>query len=398
LTTLLGKGGGPTAVIAQSLVGAILRARLLGTTARIYGALHGVQGIVNQDFVDLTDVPEEDLELVAKNPGAQLRSTRDKPDQVYCANILRVLQAHRISSFLYIGGNDTSETLRILSTQAAAIGYDLTCVHVPKTIDNDLVCNDHTPGYPSSARFVGHAFMGINRDVMSLPGVYIGVVMGRHAGWLTAASALAKEVDDDGPHLIYMPERDFDMQTFLRDVKAVYDRLGRCIVAVSEGVHDASGKPILHSFKDLDTDPHGNVRLSGTGALADFLSEQVKHSLGIQRVIGDTLGYLQRSFPDASDVDRREARMVGERAALYASLRRTGSVTINRIGDYKVDYGLVDLADVAGKTRVVPDAFISDSGTDVNEAFLRYLRPLVGSDFRRAYSLRAPAVPKILLE
>ena len=138
MTTLLGKGGGPTAVIAQSLVGAILRARLLGTTARIYGALHGVQGIVNQDFVDLTDVPEEDLELVAKNPGAQLRSTRDKPDQVYCANILRVLQAHRISSFLYIGGNDTSETLRILSTQAAAIGYDLTCVHVPKTIDNDL--------------------------------------------------------------------------------------------------------------------------------------------------------------------------------------------------------------------------------------------------------------------
>src|SRR5213596_599676 len=237
---LVAQGGGPTAVINQSLVGVVLEARCHGID-RVYGARHGVRGIVNEDFVDLTQETHHNLERVAATPASALGSTRDKPDLKYCQDILRVLKAHDIGHFFYIGGNDSSDTVRIVSDEARKAGYPLRCLHVPKTIDNDLVGNDHTPGFPSAARFVAQAFAGANLDNAALPGVYVGVVMGRHAGFLTAAAALGKKFDDDGPHLIYLPERTFVLQTFLADVKAAYERHGRCIIAVSEGIHDAAG-------------------------------------------------------------------------------------------------------------------------------------------------------------
>ena len=242
---LVAQGGGPTAVINQSLVGVVLEARRFGAVERIYGARHGVRGIVNEDFVDLTRETSHNLELVAATPGSALGSTRDKPDLKYCRQIFEVLRAHGIGHFFYIGGNDSSDTVRIVSEQAAAAGYPLRCIHIPKTIDNDLVANDHTPGFPSAARFVAQAFAGANLDNAALPGVYVAVVMGRHAGFLTAASALGKKFPDDGPHLIYLPERDFVLDKFLADVKATHERHGRCVVAVSEGIHDASGQPML---------------------------------------------------------------------------------------------------------------------------------------------------------
>ena len=396
---LVAQGGGPTAVINQSLVGVAMEARRFGSIERIYGALHGVRGIVNEDFVDLTQETHHNLELVANTPSSALGSTRDKPDLKYCQDIFKVLQVHQIEHFFYIGGNDSSDTVRIVSLEAEKAGYPLRCMHIPKTIDNDLVGNDHTPGFPSAARFVAQAFAGANLDNAALPGVYVGVVMGRHAGFLTAASALGKKFPDDGPHLIYLPERTFVIDDFLRDVKATYDRYGRCVVAVSEGIHHASGAPVLSLLaKELEHDAHGNVQLSGTGALADLLCEEIKTKLGIKRVRGDTFGYLQRSFIGCvSDVDQREAREVGEKAVQFAMWgQRSGSVAIKRTGFYSVDYELLPLEAVAGKTRTMEDEFIAANGTDVTDAFRLYLRPLLGSGMPDAFRLRHNPVAKIL--
>jgi 6-phosphofructokinase len=396
---LVAQGGGPTAVINQSLVGVALEARRFNQVTRIYGARHGVSGIVSEDFVDLTQETSHNLELVASTPSSALGSTRDKPDVRYCQEIFKVLQAHQIEHFFYIGGNDSSDTVRIVSLEAQKAGYPLRCLHIPKTIDNDLVGNDHTPGFPSAARFVAQAFAGANLDNAALPGVYVGVVMGRHAGFLTAASALGKKFPDDGPHLIYLPERTFSLEQFLADVKETYARFGRCVIAVSEGIHDASGAPIVSLLaKEIEHDAHGNVQLSGNGALADLLCEEIKAKLGIKRVRGDTFGYLQRSFIGCvSDVDQREAREVGEKAVQFAMWGgQDGSVAIRRTGCYSVDYKLLPLSAVAGKTRVMEDEFITASGTDVTDAFRMYLRPLLGSGMPDAFRLRHHPVAKVL--
>ncbi len=396
---LVAQGGGPTAVINQSMVGAVLESRKFRNVDLVYGAFHGVRGIVDEEFLDLTQETTHNLEQVAETPSSALGSTRDKPDLKYCQEIFKVLQAHEIRYFFYIGGNDSSDTVRIVSEEARKAGYPIRCIHIPKTIDNDLVHNDHTPGFPSAARFVAQAFMGANLDNWALPGVYLGIVMGRHAGFLTAASALGKKFPDDGPHLIYLPERTFKVESFLSDVKATMDKHGRCVIACSEGVHDESGEPIVTKLaKEVERDAHGNVQLSGTGALADLLCQEIKDKLGIKRVRGDTFGYLQRSFVGCvSDVDQREAREVGEKAVQFAMWGgEDGSVVIERTGFYSVDYKLMPLGAVAGKTRVMEDHFISPSGTDVTDAFRMYLRPLLGRGMPDAYRLRQNPVPKIL--
>jgi 6-phosphofructokinase len=396
---LVAQGGGPTAVINQSLVGVVLEARRFPQVARVYGARHGVRGIVDEELVDLTQETLHNLEQVARTPASALGSTRDKPDLAYCQRILAVLQAHDIGYFFYIGGNDSSDTVRIVADEARKAGHALRCVHIPKTIDNDLVGNDHTPGYPSAARFVAQAFSGANLDNAALPGVYLGVVMGRHAGFLTAAAALARRFPDDGPHLVYLPERTFSIEGFLADVKTTYEKHGRCVIAVSEGIHDETGATIAEKLAtNVERDAHGNVQLSGTGALADLLCDEIKDKLKIKRVRGDTFGYLQRSFLGCvSDVDQHEARQVGEKAVQFAMWGdRDGSVAIRRSGDYAVDLVLQPLEAVAGKTRTMEDALIAASGNDVTPAFFDYLRPLLGADMPEAGRLRAPAVAKVL--
>lgn len=394
---VVAQGGGPTAVINQSLVGVVLESRKFPQITKVYGAVNGVNGIINENFLDLTQETTHNLERVAVTPSSALGSTRDKPDEKYCTEIFDVFRMHNVRYFFYIGGNDSADTVRIVNEQAEKSHYDFRAIHIPKTIDNDLMFNDHTPGYPSAARFVAQAFIGINLDNRALPGVHIGVVMGRHAGFLTASSAIAQKYPDDGPHLIYLPERPFELDKFLADVKSVYDRLGRCVVAVSEGIQDKDGKPILASLMDLATDAHGNMQLSGTGALGELLVKQIKEKLGIKRVRSDTLGYLQRSFMGCvSDIDQREAREVGEKSAQFAIWHDTdGSITINRTGYYSVDYQIRPLIDVAAQTRLMPDEYISATGNNVTDAFKYYLRPLLGSSMLEASRLRAPAAEKI---
>ena len=309
------------------------------------------------------------------------------------------MKVHDIRYFFYIGGNDSADTVRIINEEAIKADYELRAIHIPKTIDNDLVLNDHTPGYGSAAKFVAEAFVGANLDNRALPGVYIGVVMGRHAGFLTAAAALAKKYPDDGPHLVYLPERAFDIDKFLQDVKSVYDKWWRCIIAVSEGIQDENGVPIVQKISGkLEQDAHGNLQLSGTGALGDLLSGLIKDKLDIKRVRSDVFGYLQRSFSGCvSEVDQTEAREVGEKAAQYAIWNNVdGSIVIERTGYYSVNYHLVALEKIAAKTKYMPDHFIYATGNNVTEDFIHYARPLIGDGFRQPHRLRAELAAKLL--
>jgi len=395
---VVAQGGGPTAVINESLVGVVLESRKFPQITKVYGAINGVRGIINEDFLDLTQETTNNLERVAVTPSSALFSTRDKPDKAYCQEIFKVFKAHDVRYFFYIGGNDSADTVRIVNEEAERSNYEFRAIHIPKTIDNDLMINDHTPGYGSAAKFVAQSFIGLNLDNRALPGVHIGVVMGRNSGFLTAASSIAQKYPDDGPHLIYLPERAFKVDNFLSDVKRIYDQHGRCVVALSEGIVDEYGVPIMERLGKREKDSHGNISLSGTGALGDLLLEEVKKKLKIGRVRTDTFGYLQRSFLGCvSDVDQREAREVGEKAAQFAIWQNVdGSITIHRTGYYSVDYKLSRLQEVAAKTKLMPDEFINADANNVTEAFKYYLTPLLGSNMPSASMLRAPRAEKIL--
>lgn len=399
---VIAQGGGPTAVINQSLVGAALECRKFSQITHVYGARHGVNGIINENFVDLSQATSHNLECIGQTPGAALGSTRDKPDQEYCKKIFTVFKKYNIRYFFYIGGNDSSDTCRIVNQFAEAEGFEIRCVHIPKTIDNDLVITDHCPGYGSAARYVASAIAGANLDNLALPGVYIAVIMGRHAGFLTAASALYRRFPDDGPHLVYIPERQFKKEEFLSSVDRIYKMYGRCIIAVSEGIwseKDEKGKhiPLMVSLSgNNERDAHGNVQLSGLGALGDIISDLVKKELGIKRVRADTLGYPQRCFLGCvSELDQHEAREVAERAVQFAAWHSVdGSIVIRRVGEYAAEYDLVKLEEIAAKTKYMPDEFINAEGNNVTEAFRQYALPLAGA-MPTGDRLFAPAVPKL---
>lgn len=386
---VIGQSGGPTAVINQSLVGIVEGLRASNTfEGKILGARHAIDGMMNGNYLDLTDWSQTRLDRLAQTPSSGMGSSRHKPNSDDVKNVTRYFEENDVRYFFYIGGNDSSDTCRIVAETAAEDGYDIHAFHVPKTVDNDLVLSDHTPGYGSAARFVALALMGDDLDNRSLKGVKIDVIMGRHAGFLAAASVLGRRPDsDDGPHLVYVPEADFVIEDFVRDVERCVETFGRCVVAVSEGIHDANGTPMAQKLAlmqgiDIDKDAHGNIQLSGSGALGDFLAQAVKDHMGEgTRVRADTLGYLQRSFVGCvSEVDQREARAAGRLAAeLAASGIRTGSIAIERRKgeEYAVDYRRVELADVAAKTRYLPMDWIVN-GNDISPKFNRYALPLIG--------------------
>ncbi|MEM8757092.1 MAG: diphosphate--fructose-6-phosphate 1-phosphotransferase [Planctomycetota bacterium] len=382
---VIGQSGGPTAVINASLVGAVRGLREIADVKTIYGMRHGVRGLTEDRLADLTQTPDATLDALLHTPSAALGSTRDKPDADYCARILEACKRNDIRYFFYVGGNDSSDTCRIVNELSNDADYELRCFHIPKTVDNDLKTNDHTPGFPSAARFVAKAHMADSRDNASIPGIKINIVMGRHAGFLTAAAALARRDADDGPHLVYLPETAFDLERFVDDAATVYDRLGRCQIAVSEGIQDKDGQSIGAMLIQGETDAHGNVQLSGSGALGDQLANVLKTKLTpaggkAPRVRADTLGYIQRCFPDASPVDIAEAEGAGRFAARVASKGDfDGSISIQRESHdpYRAGFKRVELSDVAAKTRHMPAEFI-DGDHDVSQAFIDYCAPLVG--------------------
>jgi 6-phosphofructokinase 1 len=382
-------------VINESLVGVIQEIQKYGHIEHLLGARHGVRGIINRQFLDLKRQPSQMLDLVGRTPAAALGATRDKPDQEYCEKILDVFRSEDVRYFFYIGGNDSAQSAKIINELTRDVRYELRVIHIPKTIDNDLLANDHTPGFGSAARFVASAFIGDNLDNRALRGVKINILMGRNAGFITAASVLARRQHDDGPHLVYVPERPFNLDEFVNDVAEVYNRYGRCLIAVSEGIADDQGRPwaetaaLSHAEKRaLDIDEFGNVALSpGAGALADFLSETVRQRCdGVQRVRADSFGYIQRSFPLArSEVDAWEARLVGQMAVSYSlDADRDGSVALIRLPGttYAAGTQLVDLSavapDAAPFTRELDDEFINERGNNITNSFRNYCEPLVG--------------------
>lgn len=381
---IVSQSGGPTGVINASVVGVIEEVHKHSEIDNLYGAIHAVQGIVKEEFIDLKKLGAGILEELAASPSAALGSSRDKPNAEYCEKILGVFKKRDIRYFFYIGGNDSANTCYIINNIAAAAGYELLAFHIPKTVDNDLLVTDHCPGYGTAAKFVACALMGDDLDNRALPGIKIDVIMGRHAGFLTGASVLGKQRDDDGPHLVYVPERPVSMDKFCSEVESVYSNLGRCLVAVSEGICDVDGVVwAKKTVSEEEKDAHGNIQLSGSGALADFLAAQAKAKVGIKRVRADTFGYLQRSFAGLqSAVDADEARRCGRQAVLCAMTENSGSIAIRRTGngkDYAVEIFRTELANVAEKTKSMPDEFINADGNGMTESFVEYAMPLVGA-------------------
>jgi len=355
-TYVIAQGGGPTAVINRTLAGVVVEAKRRDPGARVLGALHGVRGVRDGRFVDLAALPETELMRIAATPGAALGSTRDKPDAAYCEQVLAGLRKIGADAFVYIGGNDTAGTQQILSDAA---GGSIACVHAPKTIDNDLVENDHTPGFISAAEFVAGAFLSVDLDFRALPGVYVGIVMGRHAGFLTAAAAAWQLDADSGPHLVYVPERPFERPRFIEDVQRAIARHGRCVVAMSEGVTGASGRSLIEELVPpelQERDAHGNVRLSGTD-LGQAVERILAEDLEGRRARVDTFGYLPRgAVATINETDAREAFACGV-FAVEAAARGGGSVAL-RFDGGETQPALVPLEAVAGKTRRMPADFL----------------------------------------
>jgi len=384
MNMVIAQSGGPSMVINESLVGAVLEARKSAKIGRILGAKHGILGILGNDYIDLRKPSVKKLEAIAETPSSALGSCRKKPDAADCKAIFDAFRKLEVGYFFYIGGNDSADAARIVAEEAEKAGYPLVVYHIPKTIDNDLRSCDHTPGFGSAARFVASALKGDDLDNRALGGVKIDIIMGRDAGFLTAASALARVEPDDGPHLIYLPEVPFSLDGFVKDVKAAMKKYGRCVCAISEGIRDKKGTPIAALFADGEKDSHGNLQLSGTGALGDYLAKHLKANAGVKRVRADTFGYLQRSFPGvASKVDQQEAFAAGQvavRAALKGALTK-GTIAIVRENGkkYKVAFAPVPIQNAAKFTRSVPKEYIARNGHDVTAKFIDYAKPIVGA-------------------
>lgn len=387
------QSGGPTAVINQTLSGVVSAAGdYPDRIGRVFGAHHGLHGLLHEHLLDLTSLPVRHWQAIAGSPGAALGSARLKPLESDLGRVFEVLAAHQIRYLFYIGGNDSAEAAQLIREYAEHYRADVRILHLPKTIDNDLMVTDHCPGYGSVARVVTHLIAGDDLDNRSFyNGIKINVCMGRYAGWIAAATSLAKlcresdvKPEDAGPHLIYLPEVKFEEERFLADVQRVYNRLGRATIVVAEGLADQ----IQNKRFEGEADEFGNRQLSGSGRLGDYLCDLVRahlqtdSSLGKLRLRADTWGYMQRSMTGLiSPVDAREAYHVG-RAAVHSMMQGATDqmVTIRRLmsSPYQVETGLCDLALVAQKTKLVPSHMIDSSGTAMTQAFYDYAVPLVG--------------------
>ena len=389
---VVAQSGGPSMVINASLIGAVKAAQTVrkdGLIGKILGARHGVEGLLKGEYIDLTRLGDKKASDVMFTPSSALGSCRHKPDAADCRRIFEEFKRLGVGYFFYIGGNDSADAARIVAEEAGKEGYPLVVYHIPKTIDNDLRSCDHTPGFGSAAKFVASALIGDDFDNRALGGVKIDVIMGRDAGFLTAASALARTRPDDGPHLIYLPEVPFTEEKFVKDVKAAMKKFGRCVIAVSEGIRGKDGIPIGATLGTGETDSHGNVQMSGTGALGDHLARILKEKANVKRVRADTFGYLQRSFPGMqSETDVNEAFMAGcvaVSSAIKAAGGKKGVPQMGTIGirrangrKYAAEYVALPIKDAAKYTRSLPKEYIARNGCDVTQAFIDYARPLVG--------------------
>ena len=381
---LIAQSGGPSAAINATVAGVVERCMTSDKVDRIYGAVNGIKGVLNGNYVDLTQIlsSPEQLRLLCSTPAAALGSCRLKlnnADEGQLGQIVDALLSREIGYFVYIGGNDSMDTVYQLSAYIKKHNIQgLSVMGAPKTIDNDLPMTDHCPGFGSAAKYIAATFAEIVRDceVYDIPAVTIVEVMGRNAGWLTAASALSRENGGTGPQLIYLCERAFDTEQFISDVKACLAKRNAVVVAVSEGLKNADGSYLSES-KGRGVDVFGHAALSGTAKVLEGL---VKEKIGC-KVRSIELNLMQRCASHlASANDLSESKMLGMTAADRALNGISGEMAIvERLSSapYRVRYGTTDIALVANLEKKVPDSCIHPQGNDVTEQMLEYLRPLV---------------------
>lgn len=383
---VVGQSGGPTAVINASLYGTVYEAlNREDEISTVYGMINGIEGFLNDQVMDMAPLEEsKELELIRTTPGSYLGSCRyklpeDLNDPVYPQLFAR-FEAYNIGYFFYIGGNDSMDTVSKLSRYAEKISSDIRVIGIPKTIDNDLVETDHTPGFGSAAKYVASTVREIAIDASvydNKKSVTIVEIMGRHAGWLTAASALARKFEHDNPVLIYLPETDFDQDAFIEKVRASLETTPNLVVCISEGIHDNTGTFICEYSNDVGTDTFGHKMLTGSGK---YLENLVKERLGV-KVRSVELNVCQRcSSSMLSKTDQKEAIASGAYGVKAALNGASGKmVAFERLDgdDYQIDYVLKDVNVICNQEKCVPVTWITADGSDVTEDFIRYARPLI---------------------
>ncbi len=382
---IVGQSGGPTAVINGSLYGVITEAfKHPDQIGHVYGMVNGIEGFLKGTIMDMDkDITKEEVELIRTTPGAFLGSCRYKlpaslDDEVY-AKMFAKFEEMNIGYFLYIGGNDSMDTVSKLARYADAHNSDIRVIGLPKTVDNDLVQTDHTPGFASAAKYVATTVREITTDaeVYDAKSVTIVEIMGRHAGWLTAASVLARRFEGDNPLLIYLPEVAFVQDDFLKQLEAALEKHHNIIVCISEGIHDADGTFICEYDSNVGVDNFGHKMLAGSGK---YLENLVKNKLGV-KVRSVELNVSQRCSANlASLTDQTEAvesGAFGVKAALEGKTMLM--VAFNRVSDdpYKIECALVNVNEVCDEEKKVPLDWITKDGTDVSNEFIKYALPLI---------------------
>ena len=392
---VVGQSGGPTAVINSSVAGVYAAAKKLGVN-KVYGMVHGIEGFLADKLCDLDEylADEAGIELLKRTPSAFLGSCRFKMpkieghEDVY-EKIFEIMEKHDIECLFYCGGNDSMDTVKMLSDYAAAHGKSQRFVGVPKTIDNDLPITDHCPGYGSAAKYIATSMKEIIRDNSSFgvqkPTVCIVEIMGRNAGWLTAAAALSRGSDCVGPDAIYLPERVFDMDAFMAKVKELAATKSSVVIAVSEGVKIADGRYVCELGREVAVDAFGHKQMSGTAVM---LAEKIAAETGLKtRAI--EFSTLQRAATHlASLTDINEAFQVGHDAVVAANEGKTGMmITLDRNGDdpYQCGTSAYDIHAIANVERKVPDEWITADGTDLTDDYEKYARPLIMGELMPLY-------------
>lgn len=393
---LVGQSGGPTAVINASLYGIIKEAAAhCDKAGHVYGMINGIEGFLSGHVMNLSaELSDEDLELLRLTPAAYLGSCRYKLPENLDASVYTLLfekfEQLNIGAVFYIGGNDSMDTVLKLSEYAERIGSNVRIIGIPKTIDNDLMVTDHTPGFGSAAKYIASSLLEIAHDtfIYAVKSVTIVEIMGRDAGWLTAASALARNEYSDAPHLIYLPECNFDKDEFLTDVRALLEEHNNIIIAVSEGIHDAEGNYICAGESKEDT--FGHSQLSGAGKALEYL---IKDNINV-KVRSVEVNVLQRCAAHLSSAtDLNEAVASGEHAVAFAKQGITASmVTMNRTSNapYTIEYGYAEIKNIANEAKSVPRAWINERGNDVTEEMVAYLLPLIQGETSISYENGLP--------
>jgi 6-phosphofructokinase 1 len=395
---MVAQSGGPTAAINASLAGVISGIQKSSVYDTVYGSLNGITGILNNDLINLTELMKDNpayMERLASTPAMFLGSCRYKlpnylDDDSSYVYLFNQFKSYNIEAFFYIGGNDSMDTVLKLSEYGKLIGSPVRIIGIPKTIDNDLCMTDHTPGFGSAAKYIATSLLEIAHDtfIYAVNSVTIVEIMGRDAGWLTAASALARNEYNTAPHLIYLPEVPFDPEDFLLDVKRLLFERNNVIIAVSEGIRDVNGNYISASEQSVDT--FGHSQLSGAGKTLEFL---VKEKLGV-KVRSIEINVLQRCASHlASETDLNEAFALGEKAVALSEEGVTASmVTINRISNhpYTVSYGHAEIKEIANEAKSVPVEWISPAGNNVEQPLIDYLTPLIQGEASVTYQNGLP--------